>query len=198
MIKNVIILTLSSKYGGYCIAAYDASSNKMIRLVKDFSRENGIPKEYARGICLLDEVSINIVEYCPQEHQTENAVIDLRYGLRKTGRKANIGTIYNSLQKHPRVFGDNNYKMLSVNQLDHSLEIIKFEDMHVHMVENNKTRANFVADSQIHRDYRVTDSRFFGKEDLISSGYSIISLPAADDFTEQYGYFKYVSAVYSD
>lgn len=199
MVKRVIVLTLSLKFDGYCIAAYDAENNTMIRLVKDSSRENGIPRPYARGIHLLDEVDINIVEYCPKEHQTENVVIDLHYGLRKTGRRADIENIYNNLQKHSRIFGDNNYKVLSVDHLDHSLEIIKFENMHIQtrvINEKNKTKATFVCNSQFHLDYSVTDARFFDEDVSIPFGYSIISLPATDNFTEQYGYFKYVSAVY--
>ena len=201
MIKNVIILTLSLKFDGYCTAAYDASNNEIIRLVKDTSRENGIPRAYARNINLLDEVSINILEYCPKEHQTENALIDLEYGLKRTGRKADIRTIYNSLQKHTYIFGNTNYKVSSIETLDHSLEIIKFENMHIQIKtinEKPKTKASFKSNSKIHLDYSVTDARYFEEEEFISSGYSIISLPATDDFTEQYGYFKYVSAIYPD
>lgn len=99
MIKNVIILTLSLKFNSLCIAAYDASNNEIIRLVKDTSRENGIPRTYVRNINLLDEVSINILEYCPKEHQTENVLIDLDYGFKRTGRKADIRTIYINSQK---------------------------------------------------------------------------------------------------
>ena len=80
MIKNVIILTLSLKFNNLCIAAYDPSNNKIIRLVKDTSIENGIPRTYVRSINLLDEVRINILKYCPKEHQTENVLIDLKYG----------------------------------------------------------------------------------------------------------------------
>lgn len=201
MIKSVIILTLSLKFDGYCIAAYDASNNKIIRLVKDTSRENGIPKTYAWDISLLDEVNIDIIEYCPKEHQTENVVINLRYGLKRTGRKANIKAIYSNLQKHTCVFGDNNYKVFSTENFDHSLEIIKFENMHIQtkvINGKNKTKASFKCNSRVHLDYSVTDARYFEEETLISSGYSIISLPATDDFTEQYGYFKYVSAIYPD
>lgn len=201
MIKNVIILTLSLKYDGYCIAAYDADSNEMIRLVKDTSRENGIPKRFTWGIGLLDEVSVNILEYCPKEHQTENAIIDLQYGLKRTGRKADIRIIYNNLQKHRCIFGDNNYKLSNTEMLEHSLEIIKFENMHIQIKGNDekpKTKANFNYNSKIHLNYSVTDPRFFNEERLISSGYSIISLPATDVFTEQFGYFKYVSAIYPD
>jgi hypothetical protein len=201
MLKNVIILTLSLKFDGYCIAAYDASNNEIIRLVKDTSRENGIPRPYARNIDLLDEVSINILEYCPKEHQTENVLIDLEYGLKRTGRKADIRTIYNSLQKHTYIFGNTNYKVSSIGTLDHSLEIIRFENMHIQIKtinEKTKTKASFKSNSKIHLDYSVTDARYFEEEEFIESGYSIISLPATDDFTEQYGYFKYVSAIYPD
>lgn len=201
MIKKVIVLTLSLKFDGYCISAYDESNNKIIRLVKDTSRENGIPKAYAKNINLLDEVSINILEYCPKEHQTENVLIDLEYGIKRTGRTANIRTIYNNLQKYTYIFGDNNYKVSSVNNLDHSLEIIKFENMNIQIKEingKNKTKAQFNCNYNFHSNYSVTDARYFGEENLISSGYSIISLPATDDFTKQYGYFKYVSAIFPD
>ena len=196
MIKNVIILTLSLKFNGLCIAAYDPSNNKIIRLVKDTSIENGIPRTYVRNINLLDEVSINILEYCPKEHQTENVLIDLDYGFKRTGRKADIRTIYNGLQKHTNIFGNNNYKVPSVETLDHSLEIIKFEDMDIYQNENNKTKARFVCDFKNHSRYSVTDPNFYGKEGSIKSGYAVVSLPASDDFTEQYGYYKYVSAIY--
>ena len=201
MIKNVIILTLSLKFNSLCIAAYDASNNEIIRLVKDTSRENGIPRTYVKNINLLDEVSINILEYCPKEHQTENVLIDLEYGLKRTGRKADIRTIYNSLQKHTYIFGNTNYKVSSIGMLDHSLEIIRFENMHIQIKtinEKTKTKASFKSNSKMHLDYSVTDARYFEEEEFIKSGYSIISLPATDDFTEQYGYFKYVSAIYPD
>ena len=198
MIKNVIVLTLSLKFDGFCIAAYDALNNQIIRLVKDVSRENAIPKIYARNINLLDEVSIKILEYCPKEHQTENVLIDLEYGINRTGRTADIRTIYNNLQKYTYIFGDNNYKVSSVNKLDHSLEIIKFEDMSIQINEKDKTKAQFIYNYNFHSNYSVTDARFFGEEECISSGYSIISLPATDNFTKQYGYFKYVSAIFPD
>lgn len=84
--------------------------------------------------------------------------------------------------------------------LDHSLEIIKFKNMHLPtktVNEKIKTKASFTCDSKMHFDYSVTDASCF-EEGFIPSGYSTISLPATDDFTEQYGYFKYVSAIYPD
>lgn len=199
MIKNVIILTLSSKFNSLCIAAYDPSNNEIIRLVKDTSIENGIPRTYVRNINLLDEVRINILEYCPKEHQTENVLIDLDYGFKRTGRKGDIRTIYNGLPKHTNIFGNNNYKVPSIKTLDHSLEIIKFDNMHIQtkiINEKSKTKASFECNSKIHLWYSVTDPNFYGKEGSIKSGYAVVSLPASDDYTEQNGYFKYVSAIY--
>ena len=201
MIKTVIILTLSLKFEDYCIAAYDASRNEMVRLVRNTARENGIPKKYAYGIELLDEVTIKVLDYCPKEHQTENVKIDLDYGLKKTGRSASIDSIYDCLQKGPAVFGSTDYRVWDVSRLDHSLEIVKFRNMHIQQREvkgKNKTKANFICDSENHIGYSVTDAKFFDSDKRIASGYSIVSLPASDDFTEQYGYFKYISAIYSD
>ena len=201
MIKNVVILTLSSKFDSYCVAAYDVAEKKLLRLVKDVTIENGIPKEYVWDIDLLDEVNVKIVENAPQEHQTENVIIDLNYGFKKTGRRANIKKIYNLLPKYQKIFGDINYKLQDIETINHSLEIIQFENMIVKTKSfngKNKTKVSFSFSLKPHLDYSVTDARYFEEEALISSGYSIISLPATDDFAEQFGYFKYVSAIYPD
>lgn len=201
MVKTVIILTLSLKFDGYCIAVYDPESNRMIRLVKDKTRENGIPRGYARGINLLDEVEINIIEECPIEHQTENVIVDLQYGFHKTGRSADIETIYTCLQKSSNVFGNTNYKIEDVSYLDHSLEIIRFERMRiVQRIINGKqkTKASFKCESKFHFEYSVTDANYFDSDLLIESGYSIVSLPVSDEFTSNHGYYKYISAIYPD
>lgn len=198
MKKNVIVLTLSLKYDAYCIAAYDAANNEIIRLVKDNSRENGIPKKFAKNINLLDEVEINIIEHCPKEHQTENVLIDIQYGLIKTGKRADIQSIYNRLQVHTNIFGNNCYKLSDVSMLEHSLEIIKFNNMEIYQNENNKTKANFTCNLKKHLRYSVTDPYYYGNRELIRSGYAIVSLPASDYFTEQNGFFKYISAIYPD
>lgn len=201
MVKSVIVLTLSLKFGDYCIAAYDALDNKIIRLVKDTTEDNGIPKEYALGIHLLDEVNINVVEECPIEHQTENVIIDLDYGLKKTGRHANISGIYNRLQQNADAFGNNKYKMSNISSLKHSLEIIQFKNIHILQKEINgkpKTKANFICNSQIHENYSVTDARYFDCDMVLASGYLVVSLPATSDYTNQYGYFKYIAAIYPD
>lgn len=196
MIKNVVILTLSSKFGGYCVAAYDASENQIIRLVKDNTLTNGIPKWCIRDIDLLDIVSIKVIGPCPKEHQTENVKIDLDYGFKKTGKSVDIKMIYDRIHKNAGVFGSTYYKLDGVSSLEHSLEIIKFENMCIYQNQDGKTKADFSYNSKLCIGYSVTDTRYYGKNKRIPSGYSIVSLPATDDFTKQYGYFKYISAVY--
>jgi hypothetical protein len=203
MIKNVIILTLSDKFGDYCIAAYDISTKKLIRLIKDTTVRNGIPKEYAWDINLLDEVTVKVISTYPQEHQIENILIDLNYGLQRTGKIAKIEKIYNLSAKYPKIFGDLNFKLSNVESIDHSLEIIRFENMHIfHKIGNDnkkKTKASFSYSSKPHLEYSVTDSRLYNvEEQIITSGYAIISLPATEEWTETNGYFKYVSAIYPD
>ena len=191
-------MTLSLKYNDYCIAAYDASNNEIIRLVKDTSRENGIPKAYASNINLLDEVSIKILGDSPKEHQTENVLIDLEYGLKPTGEKGDIRTIYNCLPECISVFGDCEYKLNNISNLDHSLEIIKFKNMVIRKNDYNKPKVDFECGIERHLSYSITDPGFYDKETKIDSGYVVVSLPASDDFTEQKGYYKYVSAIYPD
>lgn len=197
VIKNVVILTLSIKHGGLCIAAYDLNTNRILRLVKNNSRENAIPRYYVRGINLLDEVTIDVIGECSTEHQTENTLIDLDYGFRRTGHSFRIQDIYYNLSSYTPVFGDNNYRIMNTIGLQHSLEIVKFENMHFEEI-NDKTKATFYCNNILHCRYSITDPRYFGCSDSIQSGYAIISLPVSDSFTQEGGYYKYISAIYPD
>ena len=87
MIKNVIILTLSLKFNNLCIAAYDPSNNKIIRLVKDTSIENGIPRTYVRNINLLDEVRINILKYWKKKQKGSTNIYIIKSCIEKPIRK---------------------------------------------------------------------------------------------------------------
>ena len=74
----------------------------------------------------------------------------------------------------------------------------------LNLIENNLERRllqynkNVVESTkkEIIRDVYIDGGVY--KETKIDSGYAVVSLPASDDFTEQKGYYKYVSAIYPD
>ena len=197
MENEVIILTLSEKWGKKCVAAYDTKTGKLIRLVSEPEHGDGIPTHYTRFINLLDIVKVKIIQDCPIEHQSENVLIDLAYGLRKAGALSDINKLAFLENKNSTIFGDYKYKLNDVSHLNHSLELIKFSKMTFSKNEKGKTKASFIHNGAKHLNYSVTDSQYFVDPTSVDTGYAIISLPPSDDFTRSgNGYFKYVSAIY--
>lgn len=99
--------------------------------------------------------------------------------------------------KNATVFGNSKYRLINVSHLNHSLEIIKFENMRFFKNDKGKSKASFIRNGVRHLNYSITDSRFFGDHAPVDSGYAVISLPPSDNFTrEGGGYFKYISAIY--
>lgn len=201
MEKEVAILTLSEKWGEKCIAAYDFQCNCLIRLVSEPEHGGGIPSSLVCSIDCLDIVRIKIKGKCPLEHQTENVLVDLEYGFRKTTSCISIETILPLIKIYPTIFSDSGYRICDVSHIDHSLEIVEFTCLEIGSSTNScgkvKTKASFIYNGIYQANYSVTDSMYFGKKLTIPSGYMVISLPPSDDFTRNgNGYYKYVSAIY--
>lgn len=200
MEKNVAILTLSEKHGGKCVAAYDFNDNKIIRLVSDASCGKSIPNKLVRGINLLDVVKIKVIEDCPLEHQTENVLIDLDYGLKKIKNNTDVLDLAKLTSYNQAIFGNDEYKLQNNTGLSCSLQVINFENMELYKSDKNKTKVNFTCNGKQHNNYSVTDNNYFTiTKSKIESGFAVISLPPSDDYTRNGGgYFKYVSAIYED
>lgn len=202
MITKVVILTLSEKWGKKCIVAYDANSQRLLRLVSKAADGAGIDNCYVSHISLLDEVQIDILLDCPLEHQTENVLINLEHGFRKTGRSANYKLLDMLKNQRRSIFGNSNYKLADIEGLEHSIEIVQFDRMLFTNTTNfngrPSTKVGFIAVHTQFSNYSVTDHNYFGHIGTINNGYAVISLPPSDSFTAQWGYFKYVSAIYED
>lgn len=193
MKHKITILAMSRKWGGRCVAGYDHTSQRLVRLV---SSESGteLHTDFTRGMKLLDTIEIDIVKLCPHEHQTENTLIAPSTFPSVVG--------YNSIEVFDdltcndySVFGDNWYKVTDVSSIDHSIEIVRFCDMHIY-IEDGKTKADFSIDEQRHKWYRVTDIEHEGSDSFIKNGYAIITLPPSDSFAISHGYYKYIAAIY--
>lgn len=197
MESEVIILTLSEKWGNKCVVAYDIKKERLIRLVSEPKFGSGIPDDYVQNLNLLDIIKVRIIQYCPIEHQSENVLVDLTYRLNKVGFLPSINRLAFLENKKSSIFGDCNYKLNDVSHLNHSIEIIKFNRMTFAKNEKGKTKAVFMYKGKLHANYSVTDSRYFTNSTPIDAGFAIISLPPSDAFTRNGGgYFKYVAAIH--
>ena len=196
MKREVVVLTLSEKWGKKCVAVYDVNTGELLRLVSK-PQGDGIPSSYTHRLQLLDVIEIEDLGACPLEHQTENILVDLNCGLRKISHIDSFDLLEQLANSYTPIFGDTNYKLLTANGLKHSLEIVKFTAMSFTQNENNRTKASFRVNARWHNYYSVTDSTFFGRTESVAAGYAVVSIPPSDDYTRAgNGYFKYVSAIY--
>ena len=194
MKHDITILALSRKWGGRCVAGYDHNDERIVRLVSD--RLGGkLTVQFTEGINLLDKVKVETICSCPNEHQTENVLIDLNCDIKISGKPSAIEDFGSLVQEDENIFGNSYCKINDASQLDHSFELVKFKNMSIY-VEDGKAKADFYVGRTLHRWYRITDMVHEREPATIRSGYAVITLPPSDDFTKQKGYYKYIAAIY--
>lgn len=190
----ITILALSKKWGGRCVAGYDQTDKRVVRLVSDESGKK-LDTGFTEGIRPLNTVEAEIICSCPKEHQTENVLIDTNCSLKITTYSNRIEDFDFLVHNGGDIFGNNRYKLNSAAHLDHSFELVKFNNMSVYF-EEDKAKADFYVEGTLHRWYRITDMVHEGRSELIKSGYAVVTVPPSDSFTEKSGYFKYIAAIY--
>ena len=194
MSHRITILTLSRKWGGRCVAGYDHTDSRVVRLVSDIHGKE-LNAQLTAGVNLLDVVDVDILCSCPNEHQIENILISPDSNLTVTGSTNVIESFAPLAYNSGNIFGNTHCKISDALDMDHSIELIKFSRMSIY-VENGTTKADFFAGGKLHRWYRVTDIVHEGKAAMILKGYAIITIPPSDDFTSENGYYKYAAAIY--
>ena len=202
---DAVIIACSRKNGGYCVAAYNPISKKIVRFVS--TEEGGeISREEIEDINLLDTVKAKYVKFCPKDPQTENILVESN-GINRTG-KYNKGIEYIRQQIQ---FSDNVSildtvapNLNSVQSFQHSLEIVKVMNLKLIRMED-KIRANFFCDGQYYADFRVTDPIY--ENEMEEENIECLTIPSADIVLSipwkpyvkhgiNWGYYKFVAAIY--
>lgn len=193
---KVCLLTLSEKFGNKCVVAYDYDNNKLIRLVSD-KNATGIEPQDVYGFNVLDIVNVKRISDAPLECQKENIIIDPN-NITKVGEE-DVSLLERILKatQHQYIFNDCLYKLFN-NNLDHSIEIIKFKDMIIKENDFGKIKSYFKYKGNDYSNFSITDSNYYNRKNYsIDSGYAIITIPVSDEFTKQgRGYFKFIAAIY--
>lgn len=195
---KICLLTLSEKFGNKCVVGYDYINDRVIRLVSSLSAD-GIEKYILKDFKLLDIVDVNIGESAPLECQKENILLATN-DIKKVGCE-NIDFIDKLSRKsspNNYIFGNNSHKLETNNNINHSIEIIKFRNMTIKDNGYGKNKAYFEYNNSIYSNFSITDNNYYNRENYhIKNGYAIITIPVSDDFTIRGGgYFKYIAAIY--
>lgn len=87
MKRSFVLITRSYKYGGYCVAGFDAVTKRWIRLVSlSDPSGNEIPKHIFEPFDDLDILEVEGTGDAPCGCQTENFVLDLSVPPRRVGK----------------------------------------------------------------------------------------------------------------
>lgn len=204
MIREVAILTMSSKNGGYCVAGIDIKNGKWIRLVSDDKNTHGaLSKEdvrYSDGrYCKpLDVVRIAVDQYTPIEHQPENALIDST----KYWKKIRTTCIEDILKIHPAESHDvllgNQYAYITeagIYKVFHSLVLVKVTNFTI-VKFGQRTKANFTYRGTQYSNISVTDPEYYSVPDSwhTENAVLVISLPESP-YNGNY-YYKFISKIF--
>lgn len=203
MFLDVIIMTMSSKNHGYCVAGIDYNNGEWVRLVSDDIPSHGaLSKEntkYENGIqCApLDVVRVPVLGANPKEHQPENMLIDERRAWIKIGTV----TVYELLEIHPAeihtyLFGNSGHCITEniICNLESSLLVVEVEDLLIEHPDERRTKASFNYLGNKYTALAVTDPEFYKYAgDKIEKALLVISLPDCP-FNEKY--YKFVSKIF--
>ena len=204
---QLIILTKSSKFSGYCVAGIEVNTGAWYRLVTTdensygaVGREN-LQYEDGRECQLLDEVIVPIDEKCRDDIQPENVLLNTSYYLTFV-RKVTLAEVLeiHTPEVHNSILG-NQYPYITsykIGMLDHSLELIKAGNIRAYQTTNNsgepKTKADFYYYDVLYQGMSVTDYRYYGAANtvLYNEAYLVISIGTPYNGR----HYKFISAIY--
>ena len=205
MIREVAILTMSSKNHGFCVAGIDIGNGEWIRLVSDDVDTHGaLRKEDVRysdgGYCKpLDVVRVAIDQYTPIEHQRENALIDST----KYWEKVGTIDIESVLKIHPAEYHDvllgNQYAYITeagIYKVSESLILVKVSDLTINHPTEWSTKATFTYRGTQYCNMAVTDPEYYAAPNNyhVNSAILVMSLPDSPQ-NEKY-YYKFVAKIF--
>lgn len=209
---KALILTKSAMkahgVSGVCTTAYDLDSGKILRLV---SNEYGgpIPNPYNSRYECLDIIDAVVIKECPIGPQQENVLVNLRSIENVCHPNIPLEIIYSlyrSTVKGELLYMNKTYSSLdSIEEYNHSIEILKVADLKIEKNEWGRTRASFkrADDSTQYKYYSVTDPKYMlertelDRKD-IGKAYIVVSVPyePSKDRNGFDRFYKFIAAIY--
>lgn len=209
MKKEAVILTRSSKIGGYCVAGIDIHTGEWVRFVSDDAKTHGALSRndirYRDGrLCKpLDVVAVDIIDSAPLDHQPENFLIDAnRYWVKQDEWTiSDVNEIHPS-EIRPYLYGnvDPYIDNQEINSIGYSLTLIRVSSLIINQVTNiygkPKTKARFFYNGHWYYNMSVTDPEYYSAPDgtQFDQAYLVVSLP--DTPFPENCYYKFIAQIY--
>ena len=207
---ELVILTRSSKFGGYCVVGMARDTGKLVRLVTDDANTRGalcredLAMDNGREAEPLDVVRVAVGAACPGNIQRENVRLERGQPMQYLG----TASLDELLTRHPQPARRNVFlgpgpsmHPAEARTLDHSIEVLAVRDLVLTSVRVDirpKTRANFELNGQRQDGFPVTDPKYYladGERRTIGDAYIVCSI-AEDSAARNMGYYKFVAGIF--
>lgn len=211
MEKEVVILTRSSKNGGFCVAGVDLRTGEWVRFVSEDEQSHGalsrldITYENQQICKPLDIVSVDVIRPEPSLHQPENYLINSRKYWIKRGEYS----LSDVLNVHPAEVRQYIYENTNafvdeyeIDNIDYSLILAYVSSLTIIQTTNiynqPRTKAQFFYNGKWYDNISVTDPYYYTVQNGTSfdKAYLVISLP--DSPCPGTCYYKFIAKVFSE
>lgn len=208
---DVIIMTLSSKFGNKCVAGINPNTGEWIRLVSNNQTIHGaLSNENLKydngGKCnILDIVTVPILRYDQNRIQPENVIIDTKSHLKFKGK----ATLKEVLSIHPP---ENEYRTtilgneymyveeMRIANVGYSLILVEVTDLKIIHKENpegkQKTKAYFRYNGREYRDISITDPDYYNKPENIVHKKALLVMSIGTPYNGHY--YKFIAKIFTE
>lgn len=202
---EVVILTKSSKNGGYCVAGVNLKNGNWIRLVSDDACTHRALScdaiKYPNGsICKpLDVVEIPIIKSMPLKYQPENFLIDTQ----KNWKKINTLSLEDILKIHPpeyhNVLLGNRYNRITeeeIKNVGRSLILVKVTDLTIEHPREKSTKATFTYNNTQYSNMSVTDPNYYDISNHWHTDNAILVMSLPESPYLDSCYYKFIAKIF--
>ncbi|MBQ2957358.1 MAG: hypothetical protein IJE08_12955 [Clostridia bacterium] len=206
---EMILMTKSSKYGGYCVAGFDCADGRWIRLVSEDKETHGAlndemlyDRKAKRCAGLLDRVLVEVREDVPGPVQRENVLIAGEGKIRILGKIR----LEEAIKLHPceeraDLFGSHHHIVQTdVTKLQHSLEMVRVQDFHLYTTigasGKPKYKADFTCRGVEYTGFAMTDPEYYPKNEMRLDEAVLVLSISDDEWSHANGHYIYIARIF--
>ncbi len=195
-----ILMTKSSKYGGYCVAGLDVEQRRWVRLVSGDAGLHGALTDadmvtQPRVPCRpLDLVEAPVLGPAPTERQPENVLIDRGKRWRLIARCRPEQAFAYMPPRERRVIFGNRQRLLAGDRGNiRSLDLIAVNDLELR--RDTRCRCDFTFGGSVYTSISATDPDFYDVPTPYRLPRAVLAMSLAD---EPYNgkYFKFAAKIF--
>lgn len=194
---KVILMTRSSKHGGFCVAGIDVATGRWIRLVTGDERLHGaVPASEMCHCAPLDLVEIPVLRPAPTRRQPENVLLDRSHPWRRIARCSTEQVLrFVPPRTRGTLFGNRLCLLTGQEDNDHSLTLVAVTDLTLR--REGKLKCDFDFAGSRYRSISVTDPDYYDPRVPSDLPRAVLVVSLADEALDG-KYFKFAAKIFPE